>query len=114
MASLRFGTQSPILDIRVEDLPLPDTHYRKAYLHGPGKLSFGSLTLAAEQSLSYDSEDPNSFLSFRHTFDTATRLVGIPKAVLYMLAEDTDDMDVFVILRKISKSSEPMLSLNIP
>ncbi|GAB1733386.1 hypothetical protein NU195Hw_g3048t1 [Hortaea werneckii] len=114
MASLKFGTQSPISDIRVKDFPLPDTHYRKAYLHGHGALSFGSPTLAAEQSLSYDSEDPNSFLSFRYTFDTATRLMGIPKAVLYMSAENTDDMDIFVILRKISKSGEPMLSLNIP
>ena len=41
-------------------------------------------------------------------------MIGIPKVVLHMSCAEHDDMDVFVILRKLSKDGEPMLALNVP
>jgi uncharacterized protein len=64
--------------------------------------------------VSYNSEDSKEFVSFIHTFDKTTRVVGIPKAILYISCAENDDMDVFIILRKLSKTGEPMLALNIP
>jgi hypothetical protein len=40
--------------------------------------------------------------------------MGIPKAVLYMSCNEHDDMDIFVIIRKLSTTGEPMLCLNVP
>lgn len=37
----------------------------------------------------------------------------MPKAIVYVSCADLDDMNVYVCLRKLSKSGEPMLNLNI-
>jgi hypothetical protein len=38
----------------------------------------------------------------------------MPKAVLWMRNDDFDDMDVFLVLNKLSASGELLLNLNIP
>lgn len=51
---------------------------------------------------------------FTHRFDTNTELIGFSKVTLYMSCTDTNDMDVYVILRKLDKSGQALLHLNIP
>ena len=51
---------------------------------------------------------------FSHKFNDYTELIGFSKVKLYMSSPDTDDMDVYVILRKLDKDGHPLLHINIP
>jgi hypothetical protein len=112
MAVLRFGESDPVSNIVEQDFPIPRTEYRKLFFSPSSKLEASPPIRAS--SVSYDSNSKTDFASFSYTFTETTRLVGMPKAVLYMSCKDHDDMDIYVCLRKISKTGEPMLNLNIP
>ena len=114
VAALRFGEEDPIENIVVKDFPIPNTRYEQAYLKSDGKLD---LERAPESraTLEYDSCGPKgSMATFTYTFEKQSKIIGIPKAVLYMSCPDHDDLDVFVILKKMSASGEPMTALNVP
>ncbi|KAL4923719.1 CocE/NonD family hydrolase [Aspergillus undulatus] len=113
MAVLKYGESSPLANIVEPDFPLPRTVYRKAYLDANGGLLLDSAS-SSSGSVSYNSEDPSGMAKFTYTFRERTQLVGIPKAVLYMHCNEHDDMDVFLVLSKLSASGELMLNLNIP
>lgn len=81
------------------------------YFNSSGELS--EIAPSESSVLSYNSESAES-VSFTHTFSETTRLVGLPKAVVYMSCPDHDDMDIYIQLEKLSKSGEPMVNLNIP
>lgn len=51
---------------------------------------------------------------FTYKFDKYTELVGPSKAKLFMSTQDSDDMDVYVIIRKLDRDGKPLLSLNVP
>jgi len=51
---------------------------------------------------------------FAYKFDTYTELIGFSKAKLYMSCADTDDMDVYIVLRKLDKDGRALLHMNIP
>lgn len=116
MAVLRFGEPQPgrpqsYENVVEDDFPIPRTEYKKMYFEASGKLT--STAPADTSVLAYDSESAES-VSFTHTFDLTTRLVGLPKAVLYMSCPDHDDLDIYIQLEKLSASGEPMVSLNVP
>jgi len=113
MAVLRFGQSLPLENVVVEDFPVPGTHYRKAFLHRGGKLCFDEPPKEIQQ-VSYNSENPQEFVSFQYTFAWKSRILGMSKAVLHMSCQEHNDMDIFVLLRKFSTTGEPMLALNIP
>ncbi|KAB8217195.1 Alpha/Beta hydrolase protein [Aspergillus novoparasiticus] len=108
---LRFN-QEPLYNIAEEDYPIPRTEYRKMYFHPGGRLSVD--IPETETSVSYISEKYLDCASFTHTFDTRTRLAGVPKAVVYMSCPDFHDMDVYVLLRKLDANGKALLNLNIP
>lgn len=108
---LKF-TEDPIFDIEAEDFPIPGTEYKKLYFGTQNRLYSDSPADAGV--VSYDSEKYLDHVAFVHTFESQTRLVGLPKAVLYMSAPTSNDMDVYIILRKLSRTGEPLISLNIP
>ena len=112
MGVLKFGEKAPLENVVEEDFPIPRTRYKKAFLEADGKLSLDK-TPETAQKISYDSES-GEHISFTHTFPEKTQIVGMPKAVLYMSCDDFDDLDVFLLLRKISATGEEMLNLNIP
>ncbi|KAK3202603.1 hypothetical protein GRF29_154g122401 [Pseudopithomyces chartarum] len=114
MAVLRFGNKEPqsYENIVEEDFPLPRTSYRKLFLSSNEKLSFGEIA-EPPQTVSYNSEEQDS-VCFTHTFDKTTRLVGMPKAVLYMSCPDNDDLDVYVHIEKLDSAGNLMTNLNIP
>jgi predicted acyl esterase len=84
--------------------------------------SDGSLNLASSIALhqapataSYQSdtwEDDGAY--FTHTFDKYTELIGWSKATLFMSCNDLDDLDVYVVLRKLDRHGKPLLNYNIP
>ncbi|KAL2796962.1 Alpha/Beta hydrolase protein [Aspergillus keveii] len=113
MAVLRYGEADPWDGIVEEGFPLARTNYRKAYLEKEGDLLLDHPS-PLPGAVSYNAEDPTDFAKFTYTFPTRTQLVGISKAVLYMHCDDHDDMDVFLVLSKLSVSGELMFNLNIP
>ncbi|PYI02716.1 hypothetical protein BO78DRAFT_422280 [Aspergillus sclerotiicarbonarius CBS 121057] len=113
MTTLRFGSQDAIVDEPLESFPPPHVQDRKLFLTPGGRLS--SETEGPQPSVvSYNSEDGNSSVNFAYTFDKKTRLCGIPKAVLYMSCSARDDLDVYVVIRKLDKDGKLMLALNVP
>ena len=110
-SALQFGDREAIDDIVLEDFPVPNTNYRQFYLKD-SKLH--DEPQATSSTLSYDSENHEAFVEFTHTFDTKARLIGLPKAILYMSCNDRDDFTVFVILRKKDKNGKDLMHLNFP
>lgn len=112
---LRFGDKDPIYPIVAEDYPIPRTKYTDFFLSQNDSLS---LTSPSNQgTISYDSELRNKVIdvaSFKYTFSEKTTLAGLPKAVLYMSTEDSNDMNIYVLLRKLDRNGKPLLNLNIP
>lgn len=115
LAMLQFGDKDPIYPIVEEDYPIPRTKYTDFFINQEGSLS---LTPPVDSGkISYDSELKNQtfeIAKFKYTFTEKTNLAGLPKAVLYMSTDVSDDMDVYVLLRKLDKNGKALLNLNIP
>lgn len=109
---LQFGDKAPIQDVELEAYPVPDTQYQEFFLSNDSKLSRGLPSQA--QKLSYSSEDKSSWVEFTHTFAEPSRLLGLPKTILYMSCDAQDDFVVFVILKKKDKDGKDMMQLNFP
>lgn len=51
---------------------------------------------------------------FGYTFNEYTEFIGFSKAVLYVSTDAGDDLDVYVVIRKVDKNGKPLLNCNIP
>ncbi|KAJ6104300.1 hypothetical protein N7523_010620 [Penicillium sp. IBT 18751x] len=111
-SALQFGDREAIDDIVLEDFPAPNTEYRELFL-GQGN-NLGTRPPSKSLQISYDSEDRHSVAEFNHTFSKPARLIGLPKAILYMSCDDHDDFTVFVILRKKDQNGKDLMHLNFP
>ncbi len=95
------------------DYPLqPETQYRKMFLQSNGTLSTSAPK--ASSVVSYDSESPSDFAGFTYTFEKDQALAGLVRANLYLSCDDMDDMEIYVIIRKLDKSGKEMLNFNLP
>ncbi|KAL2273997.1 hypothetical protein FJTKL_03714 [Diaporthe vaccinii] len=114
MSILRFRNKVPqaIENIIKEDFPPPRTEYKKFYLGSEERL-FLNEQQTESSSVSYLSTAGES-VAFTYTFSETTRIMGMPKAVLYMSCPDHDDMDVYVMIQKLDKQGNQMNNLNIP
>jgi predicted acyl esterase len=89
--------------------------HRTFFLDGQtGTLNEGD-TPEKPSSISYvsDSWDDDG-AHFVHKFSSYTELIGYSQAKLYMSCTETDDLDVYVICRKLDASGQPLMQLNIP
>ncbi|KAF7596864.1 hypothetical protein BBP40_011909 [Aspergillus hancockii] len=111
-SALQFGDREAIDNIVLEDFPVPWTEYKTFYLGGAQQLL--DTKVSAYSQISYDSESRLSIAEFNYTFDKPSRLIGLPKAILYVSAEEQDDFTVFVILRKKDKNGKSLMHLNFP
>ncbi|KAE9581266.1 hypothetical protein CGMCC3_g2567 [Colletotrichum fructicola] len=116
MSSLNFGNREPIYPIVEDDFPLPRTEYREMFFREDGTLSSSPAT--SNSAVKYDAEtgagDTDGFVGFKHTFTSKTRLMGLPKAVVYMSCDELDDMVIYVLIRKLDRDGHEMMNLNIP
>ncbi|KAF7554896.1 hypothetical protein G7Z17_g2577 [Cylindrodendrum hubeiense] len=114
MAVLRFGNKQPqAYENIVEDtFPLPRTEYKKLFFSTDGQLSLNPPTTNPTFS-SYDSESSDC-VKFTYRFESTTRLVGLPKAVIFMSCPNHNDMDVYVLIEKLDAEGEVMYNMNIP
>ncbi|PIA94273.1 hypothetical protein CB0940_08213 [Cercospora beticola] len=110
-SALQFGDRPAIDNIPYPDFPIPNTDYKTFYLYNN---TLNSTPSSTTSTLSYNSEDAASFAEFTHTFPTKTRLIGLPKAVLHMSCPTHNDLNVFIHLRKLSTTGEPLLHLCFP
>lgn len=112
LAALQFGNVDPITNIVEEDFPVPRTRYRELYLGPDASLSLDK-TISPQYTM-HDSEAAGTYSAFTYTFDRDTRLMGLPKTILYVSSEQADDMDIYVLLRKLDANGVTMLNLTIP
>lgn len=62
------------------------------------------------QSDSWDDDGAH----FTHTFKEYTEMIGFSQAKLYLSCDATDDLDVYVICRKLDVNGKPLLQVAIP
>lgn len=110
---LRFNR--PAIVHRVEDnYPPSRTEYQKLYLDANN----GSLSTTppnASGVVSYKSDDlGDEGAYFVHTFGKYTELIGPSRLKVFMSTKDSDDMDVYLMIRKLDVDGKALMSLNIP
>ncbi|TKY87866.1 hypothetical protein EX895_003447 [Sporisorium graminicola] len=113
LSLLKYGEGvEPLHYINATDYPLPNTDYRKMFLQ-----SDKTLAPSAPQSasvVSYDSESSTDFAGFTYTFKQDQALAGLVRANLYLSCDDLDDMEIYVLIRKLDKDGNEMLNFNLP
>ncbi|MFF3099783.1 CocE/NonD family hydrolase [Viridibacillus arvi] len=85
--------------------PIPQTIYSEYYLNGE-ELSMQHTPVQNESSLTYNAEPgqtENSDLRFKFTADEDIEFTGNMKLKLWVSAEDTDDMDIFIGIKKYDR-----------
>ncbi|KAM0789209.1 hypothetical protein ACM66B_000054 [Microbotryomycetes sp. NB124-2] len=112
MSLLRMGDEEPIENIPVPDWPLPNTQYDEFYLTADNKLSLEQPRTSGV--ITYNSADGVGKATFSLTFDKQTRIIGLPKAHLFMSCDDHNDMGVFVELRKLDKHGNELKHVQVP
>lgn len=69
----------------------------------------------AQRTATYDAQQRRGpGAKFTHRFDARTELCGLSRASLPMSTPEHDDMDVFVVIRKLDAAGKPLESFNIP
>jgi predicted acyl esterase len=89
---------SDLVNVGYTDWPLPDTTYQKLYLSAGDNLLSANAP-QAENSVSYDAT--NGEVVFTITFTENIQITGHLMARLYVEADQADDMDIFVLVKKL-------------
>lgn len=99
--------------VPAEAFPPADVVSTKYYLHGDSRvLSTEAPTTAATAHYDVDA-NPNA-VSFLVQFDRETVMVGYPKAHLWVEAQGSDDMDLFVLVQKLDAYGTPLQQFTVP
>lgn len=94
------------------DFPVPDIEHQPFYLDAKSRLLLAEPP-AAEASISYLPASQDS-VAFNMRFDKTTDLIGWPEVRLWVSAPEADDIDVYVLLQKISARGDVLRSLTFP
>jgi predicted acyl esterase len=108
---LKFGEEDPEYNIEVDDFPLPNTAYKELFF-GPNDQLYSEPAKETGFS-SYDSTTRDS-CGFKYVFEKDTRIIGLPKAIVKISCNEANDLDVFVIIKKLDKDGKRLLALNVP
>ncbi|MCJ0915323.1 MULTISPECIES: CocE/NonD family hydrolase [Mammaliicoccus] len=88
------------------NFPLPNTKETALYLDG-SDMTLKDLQPEASTKVSYNSEsEGKDEVRFNKVFNEDTELTGNMKLKLWVSAEEADDMDLFVGIKKINKQGE--------
>lgn len=94
-----------------DEWPLPQTNYQLFYLDGE-KRTLQNEPIGSEMKLSYNAEPgavEDNVLSFKYTAKTPVEVTGYSKLKLWVSAEEADDMDIFVGIKKYDASGNEVL-----
>jgi predicted acyl esterase len=92
---------------RPSQWPLIDTKLRTLHLDA-SSLRLTVDPPATESHASYDAADDRDTLTFRYVFGETTDVVGGMRLHLRAHAEDAEDMDVFVAIKKLDADGQPV------
>ncbi|KOR13209.1 acyl esterase [Staphylococcus carnosus] len=84
------------------DWPIPGTDYTKLYLDAEDA-QLKEKPAEHEGAAVYDSEDENADARFSIEFDKDTEITGNMKLKLWVAAEEAEDMDLFVGIKKFDR-----------
>ncbi len=90
-----------------DDWPLERTEYRPLFLDG-GACVLAEAPVEAESIVIYDPCDEAGEAAFDFRFEADTELTGHAALKLWVEAEGSDDMDLFVALQKLDRSGAPV------
>jgi predicted acyl esterase len=95
--------------VRYEDeMPIHRTKYERLYLDArEGTLNFHKVRQPGK--ITYDSATANGKAEFDITFDKDTELTGYMKLMAWVSPEDSNDMDLFVTVKKFDASGQEVL-----
>jgi len=79
------------------EFPLARTDYRKLFLDSPGSLSYEQAP--RRSSVSYDAQTGSAAFDFH--FDEETEITGYLKLRLWVEAQGSNDMDLFIAIQKL-------------
>ena len=93
--------------------PPAETEYRKFYLNGATR-RLEQEPQAADVPAEYICESAAPKASFYLTVDKETNFIGYPKAHLFVEADGSDEMDLFLIVQKLDKNYNVLRQFTIP
>ena len=95
------------------EFPPTDFSTRKYYLDATSHAL--SPEAPAEAAMAgYDAQSEQGQMAFTVQVDAPTEFVGYPKLRLWLEADGSDDMDVFVFLQKLNVAGEQLEQFNVP
>lgn len=114
--SLLGYNQPSVVHRPVTSYPPPEFQYKTLHLDAKSA-SLGDNPAKVAALTDYDStgtEGHGDRSTFKYTFDKYTELCGFSKVQLFMSTKDHDDMDVYVVLKKLDSNGAPLTHQNIP
>ncbi|KAL6242184.1 hypothetical protein RBB50_010732 [Rhinocladiella similis] len=113
--SLLGFNRPTVVNRPVVSYPPPEFKFTQFYLDA-SQSKMSKQLVSGESSVEYNAqlggEDAGCF--FSHTFGEYTELCGFSKVKLFMSTPDHDDMDVYVIIRKLDSQGRVLQHMNIP
>lgn len=100
-------------DIPAESFPPAGVENKKFYMN-PMTRILQTNSQAVDVPVKYVTNIVPGRISFQMTFTEDTKLVGYPKAKLFMEAEGHDDMDIFVLLQKLDQFGNVLSEFVVP
>ncbi|MFB7421021.1 CocE/NonD family hydrolase [Streptomyces sp. NPDC056210] len=104
LLDLRGGDQ---VSVPADQFPPADVTSTKYYLDARTR-ALGTAMPDGEATAGYDVAATPDRVSFVTRFDQETTLVGYPKAHLWVEADGSDDMDLFVLVQKLDAYGTPL------
>ncbi|KAL2205684.1 alpha/beta-hydrolase [Sarocladium strictum] len=114
--SLLGFNRPTVVNRPVAAYPPPEFEFKQFYLDASAA-NLSQQPVIQDSSVDYDAEFANAEEAgshFTYTFDQYTELCGFSKVKLFMSTPDHDDMDVYVIIRKLDAKGQALEHLNVP
>jgi predicted acyl esterase len=99
--------------VTADTFPPADVASTKFYLDGRARV-LASAVPADEVPVGYTVGFNPDAVSFLATFEEETVLVGYPKAHLFVEADGSDDLDLFVLIQKLDRFGTPLQAFTSP
>ncbi|MFE4217201.1 CocE/NonD family hydrolase [Streptomyces sp. NPDC056844] len=101
------------VNIPADEFPPAEVTSAKYYLDGRSR-TLVTEAPATQATAGYTAGSNPDTVSFVTRFDQETVLVGYPKAHLWVEAEGSDDMDLFVLVQKLDAYGTPLQQFTVP
>jgi predicted acyl esterase len=101
------------LHLTANEFPPKEVEYTKYYLNGRSRTLTSEIS-SQDVKVVYDAETDPGMASFITRFEKETVMVGYPKVHLWVEAEGSDDMDLFVLVQKLDIHGNQLSQFVVP